>query len=126
MKWANGDVDVLKFVQGQRIGEGARWDVSLVKAHRLEQGKRVREVSIKGAAQIAKRIGLPVPAGAEPDDPGFQNAPLFVVSPDAPSGHLRKSPHERLNNRGTTRKMGSSLDDAKPTRRHRQPKGRDF
>jgi hypothetical protein len=104
MWWANGDVDALKFQDGSRTGEGARWSSDRSKAWRLEDGKKVREVSKKGASQIAKRLGLPTPAGAEPDDPAFENVPAMVISPDAPNGHLQG--HRSSSSKRTPSKPG--------------------
>ena len=55
-------MEVLQFNMGKRIvGEGARWSSDRRTAWRLKDGNKGDEISLAEAAQIAGRLGLPVP-----------------------------------------------------------------
>ena len=45
----------------KRIGEGARWSSDRRTAWRLKDGNKGDEIFLAEAAQIAGRLGLPVP-----------------------------------------------------------------
>ena len=59
--WASGKVEVGQYNMGKRIGEGARWSSDRRTAWRLKDGDQGGEISLAEAAQIAGRLGLPVP-----------------------------------------------------------------
>ena len=59
--WADGRVDVGQCNMDKDIGEGARWSSDRRTAWRLKDGKQGDKISLAEAAQIAGRLGLPVP-----------------------------------------------------------------
>ena len=62
--WANGEVDVQQCNMDKVIGEGARWSSDRRTAWRLKKGSAPMfggKISLAEAAQIAGRLGLPVP-----------------------------------------------------------------
>ena len=50
-----------QYNMGKDIGEGARWSSDRRTAWRLKDGDQGDEISLAEAAQIAGRLGLPVP-----------------------------------------------------------------
>ena len=54
-------MDAGQYNMGKRIGEGARWSSDRRTAWRLKDGIKGDEISLAEAAQIAGRLGLPVP-----------------------------------------------------------------
>ena len=56
-----GRVDVISYDTGGCSGEGARWNKDRTKAWPLNNGAQGKEISLEEAAQIAQRVGLPVP-----------------------------------------------------------------
>jgi hypothetical protein len=52
---------VVFFSLGKVIGEGVHWSRDRRRAWRLEDDKKGDEISLAEAAQIAGRLGLPVP-----------------------------------------------------------------
>ena len=59
--YVNGRVEVGQYNMGKDIGEGARWSSDRRTAWRLKDGNKGDEISLAEAAQIAGRLGLPVP-----------------------------------------------------------------
>ena len=43
------------------VGQGVRWSADRAQAWELQGGKQGRSISLEEAAQIAARVGLPVP-----------------------------------------------------------------
>ena len=43
------------------VGQGAKWSADRAQAWELQGGKQGRSISLEEAAQIAARVGLPVP-----------------------------------------------------------------
>ena len=43
------------------VGQGAKWSADRAQAAELQDGEPVRIISLEEAAQIAARVGLPVP-----------------------------------------------------------------
>ena len=59
---ADGTADICSYEEGKPVGQGIVWSADRAKAWELLDGyTRVREISLEEAAQIAARIGLPVP-----------------------------------------------------------------
>ena len=61
LTWEDGEVDVTRFEAEEPVGQGARWSTDRAHAWELQDGMPVRSISLEEAAQIAARIGLPVP-----------------------------------------------------------------
>ena len=59
--YADGEVEVGQYNMDKDIGEGARWSSDRRTAWRLKDGNKGDEISLAEAAQIAGRLGLPVP-----------------------------------------------------------------
>ena len=59
--YASGEVEVGQYNMGKDIGEGARWSSDRRTAWRLKDGNKGDEILLAEAAQIAGRLGLPVP-----------------------------------------------------------------
>ena len=60
-KWADGDVDVIRFSANTPVGVGARWSAERGTAWRLRDGEEEAVISLDEAAAIAADIGLPPP-----------------------------------------------------------------
>ena len=60
--FADGEADVVHFEAGQPVGEAARWSATREEAWRMQDGEEVAAISLEEAAEIAARIGLPVPS----------------------------------------------------------------
>ena len=87
---------VARSLGGSDVGEGARWAVDRQMAWRLHNGEVVDEISLEEAAQIAERLGEPVPpqvsatsplmratgAAAPPALQDSISAPAAIVSPE--------------------------------------------
>ena len=65
---ANGNVKITRFEAGREVGQGAQWSADRAQARELKQpkqpkqdGEEGRSISLEEAAQIAARVGLPVP-----------------------------------------------------------------
>ena len=54
-------MEVGQYKKGKDSGEGARWSSDRSTAWRLKDGNKGDEISLTEAAQIAGRLGLPVP-----------------------------------------------------------------
>jgi len=67
--YSSGRADVAKYTAGSDTGEGARWDVDRQTAWRLLNGEVVDEISVEEAAQIAERLGEPVPPQVSANSP---------------------------------------------------------
>ena len=59
--FANGNVLISRMEAGQPAGQGSQWSADRAQAWELQDGQRERSISQEEAAQIAARIGLPVP-----------------------------------------------------------------
>ena len=59
--FADGTVDLFCFKAKRPVGQGVRWSADRARAAELQDGQFVRSISLEEAAQIAARIGLPVP-----------------------------------------------------------------
>ena len=46
---------------GADVGQGVQWSADRAQAWELQDGQQGRSISLEEAAQIAARIGLPVP-----------------------------------------------------------------
>ena len=62
---ADGTVDICSYDEGRPVGQGVVWSADLAQAWEVQDGEKGRSISLEEAAQIAARIGLPVP----PADP---------------------------------------------------------
>ncbi len=58
---ANGNVKITRFEAGREVGQGAQWSADRAQARELQDGEEGRSISLEEAAQIAARVGLPVP-----------------------------------------------------------------
>ena len=61
LSWEDGEVDVTRFEAEEPVGQGAQWSADRAQAWELQDGQPGRSISQEEAAQIAARIGLPVP-----------------------------------------------------------------
>ena len=59
--FADGGVLITCFEAEQPVGQAVRWSADRARAWELQDGERGRSISPEEAAQIAARIGLPVP-----------------------------------------------------------------
>ena len=59
--FANGNMDLVCFEANRPVGQAVRWSADRAQAWELQDGKQGRSISLEEAAQIAARIGLPVP-----------------------------------------------------------------
>ena len=59
--YASGDVDVGCYEADADVGQGVRWSADRATAWEMQAGQPGREIPLDEAAEIAKRIGLPVP-----------------------------------------------------------------
>ena len=57
----DGRVDLVCFEAARPVGQAVRWSANRAQAWELQDGRPVRSISQEEAAQIAARIGLPVP-----------------------------------------------------------------
>lgn len=53
----DGRVEIYRYVNDARVGDGVRWSANRKKAWRMNDGKVTKRVSIEEAAAIAKRCG---------------------------------------------------------------------
>ena len=58
--FADGDVMITGFEADRPVGQGVVWSADWAQAWELQDGKQGRSISLE-EAQIAARIGLPVP-----------------------------------------------------------------
>ena len=61
MTTADGIVLITGWAAGGMVGQGVQWSADRAQAWELQDGQRGRSISQEEAAQIAARIGLPVP-----------------------------------------------------------------
>ena len=59
--FADGDVMITGFEADRPVGQGVVWSADWAQAWELQDGKQGRSISLEEAAQIAARVGLPVP-----------------------------------------------------------------
>ena len=59
--FASGEADVVRFEADAPVGQGVKWSADRTEAWELQAGKKVRSIPLDEAAQIAARIGLPLP-----------------------------------------------------------------
>jgi len=64
----DGRQQVLTYQGNDPIGEGARWSADGRKAWRLVNGKQGESITLSEAAQIAERVGAPMPKFGDEDD----------------------------------------------------------
>lgn len=64
----DGRQQVLTYQGNDPIGEGARWSADGQKAWRLVNGKQGESITLSEAAQIAERVGAPMPKFGDEDD----------------------------------------------------------
>ena len=57
----DGAVEIGCYEAGKKVGQGVKWSADRAQAWELQDGQRGRSISQEEAAQIAARIGLPVP-----------------------------------------------------------------
>ena len=60
-EFADGRVMIGCTEANQPVGQGVGWSADRAQAWELQDGKPGRSISLEEAAQIAARIGLPVP-----------------------------------------------------------------
>ena len=53
----DGRVEIYRYVNDSRVGDGVRWSANRKKAWRMNDGKITKRVSTEEAAAIAKRCG---------------------------------------------------------------------
>ena len=53
----DGRVEIYRYVNDSRVGDGVRWSANRKKAWRMNDGKSIKKVSPEVAAGIAKRCG---------------------------------------------------------------------
>ena len=58
---ANGDVRISGYEADRPVGQGVQWSADRAQAWEVQDGRPTRSISQEEAAQIAERIGLPVP-----------------------------------------------------------------
>jgi hypothetical protein len=56
--WADGEVDVSRYNEDRRVGEGVRWNSTRSKAYRLVRGAKKEEISLDEAYNMAEKLGL--------------------------------------------------------------------
>jgi len=56
----DGRVEIYRYVNDSRVGDGVRWSANRKKAWRMNNGKVTKKVSMEDATLIAKRCGLVV------------------------------------------------------------------
>ena len=60
--FASGTVQICRFEADKVVGQGARWSADRAEIQELQDGKATgRMLSPREAAEIAARLGLPVP-----------------------------------------------------------------
>ena len=64
--FGDGVAEVVQYDMGKPTGEAAQWNCDRTRAWRLMNGEPEDEISLEEAAQIADRLGLPVPAPSTP------------------------------------------------------------
>ena len=60
--YANGATEVGRYEAGEDVGEAARWSATRKAAWRVQDGRVGAAISLEEAAEIAARVGLPVPS----------------------------------------------------------------
>ena len=60
--YASGPTEVGRYEAGQDVGEAARWSATRKEAWRVQDGRVGAAISLEEAAEIAARVGLPVPS----------------------------------------------------------------
>ena len=61
VNYADGKAYVGRCEAGANVGQGVKWSADRAQAWELQDGQPGRSISQEEAAQIAARIGLPVP-----------------------------------------------------------------
>eukprot|EP00928_Gymnodinium_smaydae_P010581 TRINITY_DN13986_c0_g1_i2.p1 TRINITY_DN13986_c0_g1~~TRINITY_DN13986_c0_g1_i2.p1 ORF type:complete len:669 (+),score=174.76 TRINITY_DN13986_c0_g1_i2:138-2144(+) len=64
----DGKAEMARYAEDEDTGEGAMWSADRTRAWRMLDGKRVGEISLKEAAKIAAKVGLPVPPVGMPPE----------------------------------------------------------
>ena len=59
--YTSGEVDTTRCEADRAVGQGVKWSADRAQAWELQDGQPGRSISQEEAAQIAARIGLPVP-----------------------------------------------------------------
>ena len=54
----DGEVDVSRYNEDRRVGEGVRWNSTRSKAYRLVRGAKKEEISLDEAYNMAEKLGL--------------------------------------------------------------------
>ena len=60
--YADGATEVGRYEAVQDVGEAAKWSATRKEAWRVQDGQVGAAISLEEAAEIAARIGLPVPS----------------------------------------------------------------
>ena len=60
--YADGATEVGRYEAGKDVGEAAKWSATRKEAWRVQDGRVGAAISLEEAAEIAARIGLPVPS----------------------------------------------------------------
>ena len=58
---ADGKAYVGRCEANNNVGQGVKWSADRAQAWEMQDGRPVRSIALEEAAQIAARIGLPVP-----------------------------------------------------------------
>ena len=61
LKFASGAVEISRMEADEPVGQGVEWSADRARAWEVQDGRPGRSISQEEAAQIAARIGLPVP-----------------------------------------------------------------
>ena len=59
--YPSGAVEIGRYEAGADVGQGVKWSADRAQAWEVQDGQPGRSISQEEAAQIAARIGLPVP-----------------------------------------------------------------
>ena len=59
--YASGHVEIGCYEANADVGQAVKWSADRAQAWEVQDGRPVRSISLDEAAQIAARIGLPVP-----------------------------------------------------------------
>eukprot|EP00592_Proboscia_alata_P023975 CAMPEP_0194446756 /NCGR_PEP_ID=MMETSP0176-20130528/128620_1 /TAXON_ID=216777 /ORGANISM="Proboscia alata, Strain PI-D3" /LENGTH=350 /DNA_ID=CAMNT_0039273515 /DNA_START=44 /DNA_END=1096 /DNA_ORIENTATION=+ len=61
LRWNDGKLDMKLYKNNLHIGDGAQWSADRQTAWRIKRNKVPEKITLKAAAAIASRIGIPVP-----------------------------------------------------------------
>ena len=82
----NGTVDIYRYVDDKRVGDGVRWSKDRTKAWRLDyKGKKRNKVTLEEAMRIADRCGPVVDYTLQPGGAAVTASPM-MVNPNSSNG----------------------------------------